>query len=184
MSTEQEKHDRGRLQHDAEHERPRKRNSVLFYLVILFAAAFLLLLMSYFSQQRANQTALDDLEATSHSAIETLDQILQEREALKDQVADLEQQLEEAQTELEGLETLANNLTVMQDRLTRAMDLFWQINEAYVKGRYTQCRELIAQMEDVSQGSALKESLPRESTTNNDRFSPADRYQEIYDAVM
>lgn len=184
MSTEQEKHDRGKLQHAAEHERPRKKNPVLFYLVILFAAAFLLLLMSYFSQQRSNQAALNDLEATSSSAIETLDQILQERDSLKEQVSDLEQQLEEAQTQLEGLETLTENLTVMNEQLTRAMDLFWQIDEAYVRGSYSLCRELIAQMEDVSQGSALKESLPRESTTDNDRFSPADRYQEIYDAVM
>ena len=38
-------------------------------------------------------------------------------------------------------------------------------------------------MEDVSAGSALKEYLPTESTTDNDRFSPADRYQEIYDAL-
>ena len=39
-------------------------------------------------------------------------------------------------------------------------------------------------MEDTAQGSPLKEVLPTESTTDNDRFSPADRYQEIYEAVM
>ncbi len=37
-------------------------------------------------------------------------------------------------------------------------------------------------MEDTSNGQTpLKDYLPTESTTNNDRFSPADRYQEIYD---
>ena len=184
MSTEQEKHDRGKLQHAAEHERPRKKNPVLFYLVILFAAAFLLLLMSYFAQQRANQTELDNLEASSSSAIETLDQILQERDSLKEQVSGLETQLAEAQSRADDLEKLNENLTATQEQLTRAMDLFWQIDEAYVRGSYSLCRELIAQMEDTSSGSALKESLPRESTTDNNRFSPADRYQEIYDAVM
>ena len=183
MSADQEKHDGGRLQHDAEHERPHRRNSVLFYLVILFAAAFLLLLLSYFSQQRANEAAMDNLEATSSSAVETLDQILQERDSLKTQVAGLEEQLAQAQQELAGLKTLTDNLTVYQEQLTRAMDLFWQIDEAYVRGRYALCRELIAQMEDVSAGSALKEYLPAESTTDNDRFSPAQRYQEICDIL-
>ena len=44
MSTDSDKQERSRLQHEAEHERPHKRSSVLLYLVILFAAAFLLLL--------------------------------------------------------------------------------------------------------------------------------------------
>ena len=68
MSTDSDKQERSRLQHEAEHERPHKRSSVLLYLVILFAAAFLLLLMSYFMQQRANQEAMDKLEQTSDSA--------------------------------------------------------------------------------------------------------------------
>lgn len=88
-----EQNDQGQLQHDAEHERPRKRNPVLFYLVILFAAAFLLLLLAYFSQQRANQTALNDLTLSSNSAVQTLDQILAERDALKEQTAALEEQI-------------------------------------------------------------------------------------------
>ena len=73
MSQETEKQERGRLQHAAEHERPNKRNSVLFYLVILFAAAFVLLLMSFLMQQRANQAALDDLQQTSDSTVQSLE---------------------------------------------------------------------------------------------------------------
>lgn len=71
MSTDSDKQERSRLQHEAEHERPHKRSSVLLYLVILFAAAFLLLLMSYFMQQRANQEAMDKLEQTSDSATQS-----------------------------------------------------------------------------------------------------------------
>ncbi len=78
MSTDSDKQERNRLQHEAEHERPHKRSSVLLYLVILFAAAFLLLLMSYFMQQRANQEAMDKLELTSDSATQSLENILQE----------------------------------------------------------------------------------------------------------
>ena len=169
------------LQHDAEHERPprNKQQSVLIYLVILFAAAFLLMALSYFMQRRTSDATIEGLRGQSVSAMQSVEDIQEENETLKQQVADLEEQLE-----LEGLQTLTENLTVMQEQLTKAMDLFWQIDEAYVRGRWTLCRELIERMEDVSAGSALKESLPRESTTDNERFSPADRYQEIYDAVM
>ena len=171
------------LQHAAEHEKPKKQQSVLVYLVILFAAAFLLMAMSYLMQRRSSDATIEDLRE-SVTAMQSVGDIQTQNETLRQQVADLEAQLEEAQRELEGLQTLTENLTVMQEQLTKAMDLFWQIDEAYVRGRWTLCRELIERMEDVSAGSALKESLPRESTTNNDRFSPADRYQEIYDAVM
>lgn len=100
MNTEQEKQDGGQLQHDAEHERPKKRNPVLFYLVILFAAAFLLLLMSYFSQQRANQAALNNLEQTSSSAFQSLEQILAERDSLKAQAAALEEEIAALEEEI------------------------------------------------------------------------------------
>lgn len=173
------------LQHDAEHEKPprNKQQSVLIYLVILFAAAFLLMALSYFMQRRTSDATIEGLRE-SVSAMQSVGDIQSQNEALRQQVADLEEQLEEAQRELDGLQTLTDNLTVREERLIRAMDLFWQIDEAYVRGRYSLCRTLITEMEDTTQGSALKEELPKESTTDTDRFSPADRYQEIYDAVM
>ena len=173
------------LQHDAEHERPprNKQQSVLIYLVILFAAAFLLMAMSYLMQRRSSDATIEDLRE-SVTAMQSVGDIQTQNETLRQQVADLEAQLEEAQRELDGMRDTLNTMTVREERLTQAMDLFWQIDEAYVRGRWTLCRELIGRMEDVSAGSTLKEYLPRESTTDNDRFSPADRYQEIYDDVM
>ena len=44
--------------------------------------------------------------------------------------------------------------------------------------KYSLCRSLIDQM-----GDELAAALPTEAVTDNGRFSPADRYQEIYDAV-
>ena len=75
------------------------------------------------------------------------------------------------------------NLTLKLERTQQAMDYFWQIDEAFVRGRYSLCRELIAVLEDSSGGYVLKEYLPAQSATNNDRFSPADRYLEIYGKV-
>ena len=171
------------LQHDAEHEKPKKQQSVLIYLVILFAAAFLLMALSYLMQRRSSDATIEDLRE-SVTAMQSVGDIQTQNENLRQQVADLEAQLEEAQRELDGMRDILNTMTVREEKLTQAMDLFWQIDEAYVRGRWTLCRELIGRMEDVSAGSALKEYLPRESTTDNERFSPADRYQEIYDEVM
>ncbi len=60
------------------------------------------------------------------------------------------------------------------------MDWFWQIDEAYVLGRYSLCRELIQEIQDAG----LVDYLPKESITDNGRFSPSGRYQEIYEAKM
>ena len=60
-----------------------------------------------------------------------------------------------------------------------AMDWFWQLNEAFVRGRYTLFREISATMEDTTNGPPLTDSLAMESITDNGRFSPYDRYQEI-----
>ena len=173
------------LQHDAEHERPprNKQQSVLIYLVILFAAAFLLMALSYLMQRRSSDATIEDLRE-SVTAMQSVGDIQTQNENLRQQVTDLEEQLEEAQRELEGMQDTLDTLTVREEKLIQAMDLFWQIDEAYVRGRWTLCRELIGRMEDITQGSALKEYLPKESTTDNERFSPADRYQEIYDDVM
>lgn len=75
-------------------------------------------------------------------------------------------------------------LLLLLEKQTRAMDLFWQVDEAYVRGRYVLCRQLIQSLEDLSDGAPLKSYLPTESTTDNDRFSPAERYQEIFKAVF
>ena len=91
------------LQRQADRSKPRSGHSVLIYLVILFAAAFILLLLSYLMQQRTNQTAMDNLQETSTSAVQSLqnliaerDQLKEETTALKEQITALENQLSEA----------------------------------------------------------------------------------------
>ena len=77
------------------------------------------------------------------------------------------------------LEEQVASLTEQAEKTSQAMDWFWQINEAYVRGKYALCRQLMESLEKAG----LKEWLPQESVTDNGRFSPADRYQEIYDAL-
>ena len=57
--------------------------------------------------------------------------------------------------------------------------LIWQIDEAYVKNKWSLCRSL---MQDMPEGLAAY--LPQESVTDNGRFSPADRYAEIRQRVL
>ena len=57
--------------------------------------------------------------------------------------------------------------------------LIWQIDEAYVKGKWSLCRKLIQTMPE-----GLADYLPQESVTDNGRFSPADRYAEIRHNVL
>ena len=71
------------------------------------------------------------------------------------------------------------DLSEQAEKTSQAMDWFWQIDEAYVLGRYSLCRELIQEIQDAG----LVDYLPKESITDNGRFSPSGRYQEIYDAL-
>ena len=156
--------------------------SVLGYLLVLFAVAFLLLLLAYFQQQRANTEATDVLKQ-SVSAVDTIEKMIAENEQLREQVEQLEAETTTLGQENQSLKTLTDNLTVQLEKTQAAMDYFWQVDEAYVRGRYGLCRDLIQEMEDTAQGSALKDYLPAESATDTDRFSPAQRYQEIYDSL-
>lgn len=171
------KHD---LQRQADRAKPNGPRSVLVYLVIMFAAAIILLLFAYLMQQRTNEQTIDGLKQ-SISTMQSAQEIYEENAALKEQLEQLNEQAEANQNELDRLRLQAQSLQQQAESLERtaqAMDWFWQINEAYVRGRTSLARQLITQM-----GDELPQYLPMESVTNNDRFSPYDRYQEIYDAL-
>ena len=132
--------------------------------------------------QRENQENIDDLRQ-SVSAVQTLQGMTEENKLLKEQNQELEARLQALE---ERLDTAEQDREALQTRLqsagltVQAMDWFWQIDEAYVQGRYAQCRELIQDLEDAQ----LADWLPTESITDNGRFSPADRYLEIREKVM
>ena len=153
------------------------RRSVLQYLAILFAAAFLLLLLTYVMQQRIEraQDQIDDLQASSDSALQTLENIIAERDKLKEENQTLNEELEQAWQDVQESQSQIDS----QERALQAMDWFWQIDEAYVRSRWALCRQLIDSLEQAG----LVEYLPKESYTDNDRFSPYDRFQEIKEAV-
>ncbi len=173
--------ERPNLQHQAEHTHPR-RSPLGGYLVILFAVAFLLLLMAYFQQRRLSDQTTNDALKQSASAVQSIQSLIdesaklrEENEALKEQVEELEKELWDAQSFSAEVQNQADGIS----RAVKAMDYFWQIDEAYVRQRYTLCKQLIQEL----RASGYEDALPTTKATNNDRFSPAERYKEIYDAL-
>lgn len=173
------------LQRQADRVKPGSKRSVLTYMTILFVAAFFMLLLAYFMQQRNAEETIDGLKS-SMSAMQNAQEVYEENAKLKSQLNDLEEDLQAAEDRLSALEGenallqgQFDSLLSTHEATAQAMDWFWQINEAYVRGRYTLCRQLI---ESISE-AGLVQLLPTESFTDNGRFSPYDRYQEIYNAL-
>ena len=154
------------------------------YITILFAAAFVLLLFTYLMERRQtealmqeNQEQIADLQQ-SVSAVQSLKDLYAENEALRVEIAALETQISKLETDKNTLSGHITNVELSKTKAEKglqAMDWFWQIDEAYVRGRNTLCRELIANLDNAG----LTEYLPRQSITANERFSPYDRLAEI-----
>ena len=166
-------------------QQKRRQKSVFQYIAILFGAAFVLLLFTFVMERRQyqmlqeqNEAQIDDLQQ-SVNAVQSLNSLYEENAALKEKTQELEEENQDLQEQLDLLEQQASDLSVQAEKTSQAMDWFWQIDEAYVRGRYSLCRQLIESLE----AAGLKEWLPKESITDNGRFSPYDRYQEIYDAL-
>ena len=180
--------DKHNLQHKADRAKPSSTRSVLSYMTILFIGAFILLLLAYFMQQRSSEATIDGLK-DSVSAIQNAQEVYEENSVLRAQIRQLEEQIDQLEEQIKAqgnsADQLEDSILSLQEqalnleRSSQALDWFWQINEAYVRGRNSQARELIEHL----QADGLIEYLPKESITNNGRFSPYDRYQEIYDAL-
>ena len=109
-----------------------------------------------------------------------------EKLPLVDEVLELDAQNRAAMNEaaLEGQKWDAEKAALeeqmaQQEQSLVAMSWFWQVDEAYTRGKKNLCRSLIAQMEEKE----LVESLPKENATGNSRFAPYDRFMEIKEAV-
>ena len=138
------------------------RNWRILYCVIIVLLA--LLLVSSFTGRKAGE----DRDA----ALSTI-------ETLNGSIAQLETEKAALESEIQRQAGLVLKAQEENTKLARAMDIYWQIDEAYALGRHDRARNLI----QILEGEALAGVLPTESTTDNGRFSPFDRYQEINAAV-
>ena len=176
-----------------EHSHKHRQKSVFQYITILFAAAFVLLLYTFMMERRQNDILqqqsndkLNQLQQQSISAVQSLDNLYKENGELKQSVDYLQEQvaqLEQEKLKLDQDLAAAQDTNQWQQRSAEAMDWFWQVDEAYVRGKYALCRTLMRHLEDTGDGDPLKNYLPQESATKNGRFSPYHRYEEIYPAL-
>ena len=168
------------LQHDAEHERPSKHTpSVVLYLMILFAAAFLLLLMSFLMQNRSNREAMDHLEETSNSAMESLENRLRENEELKAQVSQLEEENDKLTQQVQQADDQARQ---EQEELTSVLQALSDLNTLrglYNQGRYSDARVFLAGLDTQADGSYVTETWLERYRT--DYADPEDL--EVYDPL-
>ena len=181
-----EKHN---FQHQADRAKTRHKRSVFNYLLLLFSAAIILLLFAHLMQQRStSEQALSGL-LQSVSAMQSAQELYEENGTLKETINALESTVNQLEGQIGLMQGTidaqsSQNKSLQQqttdlEKSNQAMDWFWQINEAYVRGRHNLCKDLITQLNSAG----LAEYLPRNSITANNRFSPYDRYQEIYDAL-
>ena len=154
------------------------RRSVFQYLAILFAAAFLLLLLAYVMQQRVEraQDQIDDLQASSDSALQTLENIIAERDKLKEENEALSGDLQQAWQDVQQAQAQLEE----QERSLQAMDWFWRIQRQFSRGYTSAARELA----EAFEASGLVDALPDTAVAEPDGPSPAQQYQELYDLLF
>ena len=112
------------LQRQADRSRPGGGHSVLSYLAVMFAAAFVLLLLSYFMQHRANQVAIENLQATSTSAVESIQNLVEERDQLKEEVAQRDKEIAALEEQLTDAEKAsAEEIQALEEQLNALLEL-------------------------------------------------------------
>lgn len=161
--------------------REKRQQSVFKYITILFAAAFLLMLLTFVMEKRQNEQVVDSLNESVTGLRESLTNI-QSAQDIYEENMELIQKVDQLQTENDSLKAQQeeNQATVdNQEKAIQALDWFWQVNEAYATGKYSKARSLIQEFETTG----LVSYLPKESVTDNGRFSPADRYAEIVSSL-
>ena len=185
MSSEPERQDWAARRRES--KRARKKNAVLKYLAILFAEAFVLLLYSYFAQQRSNREAIDNLQQTSNSAAQTLQNIIDERDSLKEENTALNAQIGQLEHDRDSAQHTAQeaeeSLTDTQAQV-KALNQLNQLRTLYNKGRYSQARTLLEEWESAAPG-AMEAALTTasEALTEEERalYDPLAAYQNLVD---
>ena len=163
----------------------RKKQSVFIYLAILFAAAFLLLLLAYFMQQRTSEAALGSLRDTV-TTFESLDELLDENQSLRQQLAQAEESLSQAETKQDQLEQENQGLTDARDEISNQLDHVLLLERLEYLCEAGQTEEAQTLLNESGNLSAIYAALDKNLTSSDgDSVLPtfSARYQAVLDTL-
>lgn len=163
----------------------RKKQSVFIYLAILFAAAFLLLLLAYFMQQRTSEAALGSLRDTV-TTFESLDELLDENQSLRQQLAQAEESLSQAETKQDQLEQENQGLTDARDEISNQLDHVLLLERLEYLCEAGQTEEAQTLLNESGNLSAIYAALDQNLTSSDgDSVLPtfSARYQTVLDTL-
>ncbi len=175
MSSRPSKEEIARRQYEAEHAQLRSSKSVVPYLVILVAAAFLLLLMAYLMQQRTADTVqgLHD----SVNSVQTIDQLVVDNRALREQLEKLEAERDAVQQELDDLAAKAADAAREPTLRFNALNTLNQLRALYNQGKYKEAKTLLVA------NPTLEEDLRQVNAVLSDAelaaYDPLAAYQKL-----
>ncbi len=161
----------------------KRKAPVVLYLCILFLAAFVLLAMSYFMQQRKMTGLTETIDGLkdSVSAMQTVQDIQQQNQALSQEVEDLKDQVAALTGENTALnEELAQTKDAADTsgKQVQALEELWRIEKLYRTRYYTYCRNAI----EVFQSTGLSDYLPTEPLEEGE-LSAAEEFAAIVKAL-
>lgn len=189
MRNESDSQEDSHLQHEAEHERPAKKRSVMSYLTILFGAAFLLMLLSYFMQQRTSDEALGTQQNITVTAMKSIEELREDNETPIKQVDELQGQLEATASKVGQLETAIQSAQAERDQLqaqSSALNHLNRIRALYNQQKSADAKAALAEAEQaMAANGGMQEVLgwvsARLTETDRDIYDPLEAYRSLLD---
>lgn len=176
MSRRTDREEAAHRQYEAEHVEPRQGKSVVPYLIILVAAAFVLLLMAYLMQLRTADTVqgLHD----SVNSVQTIDQLVVENRALREELKARETERDNVQAELDALKAQDHTQEVREkERQLQALNALNQLRALHNQGKHKDARALLEANPTLEADlTAAREAL---SPAQLEVYDPLDAYQRL-----
>lgn len=151
-----------------------KNKPVIVYIMILFIVAFLLMALSLLMHQRSNAEVIGTLRDSVTS--------LQQVQSIQDKNIQLQEDLNDAQ---DTIESLTDDISGCRDTIDQqaleiqALESLYVLQQEYAAQDYDGCKETLQTMEDQKLSVLLPVKASEDGVT-----SPADRYQQLKEAVL
>lgn len=180
----------------------KKKNALFMYVAIMFGIAFLLILMSYVISNRSSSQTIDRLNASSQSALVSIERLqddyrrlYEENQALNAAMSELEQDLSDTEAvkneTIEAIKVMDSEMTLMDEelafeqaarleaeaeaeRIAGLYELLWRASASYDIGDMDGFSEQMEKLDGLGAGDYFATGV--DSQTGG---SPAARYAQL-----